>query len=177
MAGIYVHIPFCKKACTYCNFHFSTSAETVGAKYELQRSVDGKTFAAIATVNAKGEASTYTYWDETPATGVNYYRIKLMDMEGHYAFSKVVSATVNVTGAFNVQAYPNPVSSVVTVKVNGDMSANSAVEVTDVTGKVIKTVKMESDKLNINMGDVASGVYFIKYSDDMHQEPIKINKQ
>lgn len=25
MAGIYVHIPFCKKACTYCNFHFSTS--------------------------------------------------------------------------------------------------------------------------------------------------------
>jgi oxygen-independent coproporphyrinogen-3 oxidase len=26
MAGIYVHIPFCKKACHYCNFHFSTSA-------------------------------------------------------------------------------------------------------------------------------------------------------
>ena len=25
MAGIYIHIPFCKKACTYCNFHFSTS--------------------------------------------------------------------------------------------------------------------------------------------------------
>src|SRR5690349_9242436 len=24
MAGIYIHIPFCKKACTYCNFHFST---------------------------------------------------------------------------------------------------------------------------------------------------------
>lgn len=25
MAGIYIHIPFCKQACTYCNFHFSTS--------------------------------------------------------------------------------------------------------------------------------------------------------
>src|SRR5687767_5150186 len=25
MAGIYVHIPFCRKACHYCNFHFSTS--------------------------------------------------------------------------------------------------------------------------------------------------------
>jgi oxygen-independent coproporphyrinogen III oxidase len=24
MAGIYIHIPFCKKACHYCNFHFST---------------------------------------------------------------------------------------------------------------------------------------------------------
>jgi oxygen-independent coproporphyrinogen-3 oxidase len=25
MAGIYIHVPFCKQACTYCNFHFSTS--------------------------------------------------------------------------------------------------------------------------------------------------------
>ncbi|MEO8412560.1 MAG: radical SAM family heme chaperone HemW [Ginsengibacter sp.] len=25
MAGIYIHIPFCKQACYYCNFHFSTS--------------------------------------------------------------------------------------------------------------------------------------------------------
>lgn len=27
MAGIYIHIPFCRKACTYCNFHFSTSLQ------------------------------------------------------------------------------------------------------------------------------------------------------
>ncbi len=27
MAGIYIHIPFCKQACTYCNFHFSTSTK------------------------------------------------------------------------------------------------------------------------------------------------------
>ena len=25
MSGIYIHIPFCKQACNYCNFHFSTS--------------------------------------------------------------------------------------------------------------------------------------------------------
>jgi len=27
MAGIYIHIPFCKQACVYCNFHFSTSLQ------------------------------------------------------------------------------------------------------------------------------------------------------
>jgi oxygen-independent coproporphyrinogen-3 oxidase len=31
LAGIYIHIPFCKKACTYCNFHFSTSLQTKDA--------------------------------------------------------------------------------------------------------------------------------------------------
>ena len=29
MAGIYIHIPFCKKACHYCNFHFSTQTEHI----------------------------------------------------------------------------------------------------------------------------------------------------
>ncbi len=31
MAGIYLHIPFCKQACTYCNFHFSTSLRSKNA--------------------------------------------------------------------------------------------------------------------------------------------------
>jgi oxygen-independent coproporphyrinogen-3 oxidase len=29
MAGIYIHIPFCKQACTYCDFYFSTSSKMV----------------------------------------------------------------------------------------------------------------------------------------------------
>ena len=29
MAGIYIHIPFCRKACHYCNFHFSTNLNTI----------------------------------------------------------------------------------------------------------------------------------------------------
>ena len=29
MSGLYIHIPYCMKACSYCNFHFSTSTNTV----------------------------------------------------------------------------------------------------------------------------------------------------
>lgn len=36
MAGIYIHIPFCRKACSYCNFHFSTSLKL---KNELLQSI------------------------------------------------------------------------------------------------------------------------------------------
>jgi len=46
MAGIYLHIPFCKQACHYCNFHFSTSlkykAEMLSAmlrEIELQKEI------------------------------------------------------------------------------------------------------------------------------------------
>lgn len=34
MAGIYIHIPFCKKACHYCNFHFSTQTNNIDAFIE-----------------------------------------------------------------------------------------------------------------------------------------------
>lgn len=44
MAGIYIHIPFCKQACNYCNFHFSTSLrqqtvmmEAIGRELSLRR--------------------------------------------------------------------------------------------------------------------------------------------
>ena len=29
MAGIYIHIPYCKQKCTYCNFHFSTNTKSI----------------------------------------------------------------------------------------------------------------------------------------------------
>lgn len=34
MSGLYIHIPFCKQACNYCNFHFSTSLQHVDAIIE-----------------------------------------------------------------------------------------------------------------------------------------------
>ena len=34
MPGLYLHIPFCKQACHYCNFHFSTSLRMKGAMVE-----------------------------------------------------------------------------------------------------------------------------------------------
>ena len=44
MAGIYIHIPFCRQACHYCDFHFSTSlnrknelVELIGKELDLQR--------------------------------------------------------------------------------------------------------------------------------------------
>ncbi len=34
MAGIYLHIPFCKQACTYCNFHFSTQLKSIDSFFD-----------------------------------------------------------------------------------------------------------------------------------------------
>lgn len=59
MAGIYIHIPFCKQACLYCNFHFSTSLrlknDLTGALLkEIEMSVEYKDNPAIETIYLGG---------------------------------------------------------------------------------------------------------------------------
>ena len=53
MSGIYLHIPFCKQACYYCNFHFSTSVSRQGAVVEslLQEITLQKDYLAGAPVH------------------------------------------------------------------------------------------------------------------------------
>jgi len=78
---------------------------------------------------------------------------------------------------FDVQAYPNPAKDVVTVQVSGVLGNNRQVELTDVTGKVITKVRMLTNKVDVSMNNLASGIYLIRYSDDAHTQVIKVNKQ
>jgi oxygen-independent coproporphyrinogen-3 oxidase len=53
-AGVYFHIPYCKKACHYCNFHFSTSLQSKNVMVEaLLKEIDitrGKNRRIITSV-------------------------------------------------------------------------------------------------------------------------------
>jgi hypothetical protein len=155
---------------------WSTESELKSDKFELERSADGRNFTYLATIKAKGEASNYSYVDISPVTGVNYYRLKMIDAAGAVATSKVVTATVK-QGAFTVEAYPNPVSEKLTVQVYGGSDQNATVSITDVTGKVMKVVSVVNGKAEVNMNGLASGVYLVKYTDNNHSQTIKVNKQ
>jgi hypothetical protein len=155
---------------------WSTESELKSDRFELERSADGRNFTYLAGIAAKGEASTYSYVDEKPVTGINYYRLKMIDAAGVATTSKVVTATVK-QGAFTVEAYPNPVSEKLTVQVYGGSDQNATVAITDVTGKVMKVLSVVNGKAEVNMNGLASGVYLVKYTDNNHSQTIKVNKQ
>ena len=66
MAGIYIHIPFCKQACNYCNFHFSTSLryknELIGA---LLKEIDLK--PQFFTLSGSESIETIYFGGGTPS--------------------------------------------------------------------------------------------------------------
>jgi hypothetical protein len=156
---------------------WSTANEKNGDKFELERSPDGENFSKLAGINAKGTENTYSYWDENPFEGINYYRLKLVHTSGSTSYSRVVSANVKGTGTFSVAAYPNPISDILTVKSIGSAGTNATILITDVAGKVLKTLVVTGTNTQINMAGLAQGVYFVKYSDSKQSQTIKVNKQ
>ncbi|RYZ47236.1 MAG: T9SS type A sorting domain-containing protein [Sphingobacteriales bacterium] len=156
---------------------WTSATEHTGDFYELERSLDGRNFTKIGTIDAKGSASAYSYWDNSPAIGRNYYRLKMMEPSGSFSYSEVVSATVSDASAFSIETFPNPVTDALNVKVYGNAGANATISLTDVTGKVISIMSVKDNAATINMNGLAAGVYLLKYSDSVNSTSVKINKQ
>jgi hypothetical protein len=154
---------------------WSTAAEKNGDYFELERSGNATDFSRIATIAAKGSGSNYSYWDENPVTGLNYYRLKMFDAAGNSTYSRTVNAVIK-DGGFSLDVYPNPVTDILKVRVFGSQQTGGSVIVTDVSGKIVKSATMDDNKLEIDMKGFTPGVYILKYSDADHKQTIRINK-
>ncbi len=72
-----------------------TTGEINSDSYIIERSADGRSFKNIGQVlsNNREEQSTYNFTDTRPLDGINYYRLKMLDKDGAFTYSKVVTAT------------------------------------------------------------------------------------
>src|SRR5690606_29124577 len=155
---------------------WTSASEEVGTQYVLERSADGRRFEQIAEVSGVGSGSSYTYWDEQPVYGVNYYRLRIVNIEGESSYSQIVQASVKDASVFSVSAYPNPVKDVVKVETRGVRTGKAQLILSDVTGKELRVMEVTEDVTEMVMNGMASGVYFVKYKDGAHSETIQITK-
>ena len=73
------------------------------AYFDLQTSADGYHFESLRRVNPMGENSVYSVPDPSRGT-VSYYRLKMVDVDGSYAYSRIISGS----GTNALFAFPNP---------------------------------------------------------------------
>jgi hypothetical protein len=155
---------------------WNTKTETAGDRFSIERSTDGRAFSAIATMAAKGYApSNYTYTDEKPFNGINYYRLILLNVDGSKDVSKVVSATVKNSASFQLAAYPNPATSELTVNVTA-VNGKGTVEIVDVTGRTLISKEVSGATTVVSLSGLVDGMYVIKYHDDVNEGTMKVNK-
>lgn len=155
---------------------WSTASESTGDYMEVERSFNGKDFARIATVAGKSvTGAAYTLSDDQPATGINYYRVKMRNTDGSSSYSQTVTARVK-DGSFAVAVFPNPATDRITVQAGGAITGTASITITDASGKIVRTATMNSAEISISLSDLAAGYYLLHYQDDAHNQNIKVIK-
>ena len=76
-----------------------------------------------------------------------------------------------------INAYPNPVTEVLQVNIEGRLAKGAVLELVDVTGRVVMSKVMNVNKTTLDMSGLASGGYLLRCSDDQEVSVIKITKR
>jgi hypothetical protein len=154
---------------------WETVTETDNDHYEVERSSDAADFENICIQNSKAPGGNslykidYAYRDEEPLTGTNYYRLKQVDRDGSFTYSKIISAHLDEESEMNFMIYPNYDSNVFTAKVSGLNSAGSmTILLRDVAGNIVyKVLNFVNDtNVQINIAPemkLTKGYYFCSF--------------
>lgn len=146
-----------------------TTQEINASHFELQRSGNAKNFESIGKIDAEGESKAvvnYGFVDQTPLSGTNYYRLKQIDRDGTYSFSKAISILFDTQVTISV--YPNPVTDVLRIESSAGLqslevfSANGS-RVTGITIPTENATSATSGKnfREINLRDQNPGIYVL----------------
>lgn len=128
------------------------------SRFELERSAgDDKHFVGIASIAYRYQAGrqNYTYTDEHPSAGMNYYRLKMIDQDGTAAYSGMQLVTFAAEDQLDI--FPNPANDKVYLKYS---KAITEVEIYDNTGKKV-TVRTTGNgsQIILELGPLPSGIY------------------
>ena len=137
---------------------WEVTAELNMNKYIVEHSMDAVHFTAIgernAVANNGGEAG-YSFYHNNPAEGINYYRLKQVELDGGFSYSQVVAVNFS-KGSVMVSVYPNPATSVFQVNSKDNISEVSLV---DISGKIIRTYPNGNA---YSLDGIPSGAYLVR---------------
>lgn len=142
------------------------------AYFDIERSANGRDFKSIGRTNAAGttEATTnYHFVDAQPLQGMNYYRLKQVDRDGKYAFSKVLS--IQNSGAAEIRVYPNPAMQ--ELHVSGLSETPQKYSILNHLGQIVLSGTLDARQATIAIVSLQPGSYLLRVG----QTDIRFTKQ
>ncbi len=143
---------------------WQTEVELYASHFELEKSSDGINFKNITVVTANN-SQFYNYIDKYLFSGENYYRLKMVDLDGTFEYSNIIVLTKEQSIG---DIYPNPFTDLVIIDNLGDDIKDLLVEVTDMIGRNILSFNLTNyaeNKLEFNLSTLSPGNYVIIYRD------------
>jgi hypothetical protein len=148
--------------------NWNTSTEKNNQGFEIQREINGE-FKTIGFVKGKGtttESQTYSYTDKNLDAGNYNYRLKQLDYDGNFTYSKIIEIEVIAPSIFSLeQNYPNPFNPSTKISWQSPVASWQTLKVYDVLGNEVATLVDEykqggSYEVNFDASGLSSGIYF-----------------
>lgn len=141
---------------------WTTDSERNLDYYAIERSINGDDYETIGSVSPEYPNSvaqkSYRFSDSDPLKGINYYRLKIVDIDSKFEYSKVVALFVEDKESA-ISLYPNPTDNILEIK--GLQSNNVNIQLMDASGKFLRSQKLLGDT-QINVRDLPNGIYYIE---------------
>ena len=136
---------------------WQTSSEINNDRFEIERSTDAVRYETIGAVKGNGNSlklNDYTFVDESPLTGINYYRLKQVDIDGRFDYSDMVSVEIHKS---SIRITPTSTYDFVTV----NTGAQSSIILRSVNGQVMNQQSNSEGNFTVEMAHYPQGIYFL----------------
>lgn len=147
---------------------WTTSEEHNSDRFEIEHSFNGSEWIKRASTVASGESSvstSYFYTDAMIGNGIQFYRLKMIDRDETFSYSRIRSVKVNAESRMSL--YPNPARDWITLTAN-DLSQAERVQLNDNNGKILhdQPLKFQTGKsARIDLKHIPAGLYFVRVTD------------
>lgn len=148
---------------------WTTSSEINSKYFEVEKAHNGQAFMKISTVNAAGTSSinrNYAYTDRIPQSGSNFYRLKMVDLDGSFKYSSIVKLNnSDKSPTFSIQNNPTQSNGVARLIISNSEKGETYITINNLSGQSLQSYKVLSidgdAQLNLEVGKLKSGTYFI----------------
>jgi len=159
---------------------WTTATEMNDRGFQVERSANGKEWTAIGFVNTKatdgnsGEDLHYTFFDNTPAKGANYYRLVQVDLDDFKKTSEIKTVYMGEKNANSIKMFPNPVANVLHIE---GIEPGTNFKIVDLKGTELYKSAATSSNQAVSTEKLSPGIYFLQIKkNDGRQETMRVVK-
>lgn len=162
---------------------WATATERDNDYVAVERSADGARFTEIGRVKGAGntqERREYSFVDEKPLPGVNYYRLRQVDYNGAAEYHKTISVLFDgKERRLGLQAFPNPAQSALQARWAPDPDKAATLRLHDAAGRLLSEYQAPAGAgaHEVQLGGMPAGRFFLEVRQGKQSEVIQLIKQ
>ncbi|MBA4239970.1 MAG: hypothetical protein C0448_04555 [Sphingobacteriaceae bacterium] len=148
---------------------WATETERNNDYFVIEKSSDANQWELLSIIDGKGNSDVkvaYSTTDHNPYSDISYYRLKQVDFDGSYKYTKTISVDIRETKNHITNVRPNPTKDILSYDIISFGKGQIDVELISFTGEIIsyenKSIEQGKNTSSMNLSNLNNGVYLLK---------------